>query len=59
MGYEDDKRLVDELCAIEDGLSEWEVEFTESVSRWVIDDRRLLTDKQRATVERILERLGR
>lgn len=53
-----DRGLVEDLCAIESGLTEWEVAFVESVAKQVIDRRRPLTDKQRATGERILVRCG-
>ena len=56
--WSDDKEIVDRLCAIEDGLSEWEVEFVDSVAKWVNDQKRMLSDKQRAICERILPEKG-
>lgn len=53
-----DAELVDALCAIDEGLSEWEVEFVESVAARVHDDRRVLTEKQRAIAERIRDKKG-
>lgn len=54
----DDEAIVQALCAIEDGLTPWEVEFVESVAAQVIDQRRMLTDRQRETAEKILEEKG-
>lgn len=54
----DDEATVQALCAIEDGLTAWEVEFVESVAAQVIDERRPLTERQRETAERILEEKG-
>lgn len=50
----DDQALVRELEAIDGGLSAWEVEFIESISRQV--ETRPLSERQRATAERIAER---
>lgn len=43
---EEDRALVRRLLAIEEGLTEWEESFVESISRWV--DHSPLTDAQRA-----------
>ena len=49
------KRMVKELCDLEDGLTPWEVEFVERVSRWTGD----FTDRQAHTIEKIWnERIG-
>ena len=52
-----DRELVAWASDIEDGLTEWEVEFVESLNRW-LEDRGALTDKQRSTLERIVEKKG-
>jgi len=52
--WQEDKDRVDALCAIEDGLNEWEMEFVDSISKQVIDGKKVLSDKQRAIAERIL-----
>lgn len=53
-----DADIVNDLCDIDHGLTEWEVSFIESVAEQVIDNGRNLTDKQRAIVERILDEKG-
>jgi hypothetical protein len=52
-----DRERCKTLCAIDEGLTEWEVGFAESISVQV-DVGRPLTDRQRQTADRILERLG-
>mgnify|MGYP001564064290 CR=1 FL=1 len=48
-----DRELARELCALDHGLSEWEVGFAESICKQT--ERGVpLTDKQRATAEKIL-----
>ena len=54
----DDEVLVGDLCAIEDGLTGWELDFCESVAKQVTAGR-TLTDKQRDKINSILERLGK
>lgn len=49
-----DHDLVDELLGIESGLSEWEVEFAESLDDW-LGKGRSLTDRQRGKAQEILE----
>lgn len=51
-----DARMVAELCEIDEGLTPWEVEFVESIAAQV-ERGRELSDKQRSTAERIMERL--
>jgi hypothetical protein len=46
-----DRALVARLVAIEDGLSEWEVGFVESLSKWV--ESQPLTAPQRERAEQI------
>jgi hypothetical protein len=58
MSHLDDESLVQALCAIEDGLTAWEVEFVEAVSEQVIDNGRPLTDGQREKAEQIIEEKG-
>ena len=47
------RELVDELCAIEDGLTPWEVNFVESIASLVIDRGAELSEKQIAIAEKI------
>ena len=47
-----DAELVEELCEIEDGFSEWEVEFVESIAKWM-EDHDSLTDGQRQKADQI------
>ena len=56
---EEDLELVRRLLEVEDGLTEWEEEFAESVGRQVEDEGRHLSQKQRDVIERILTKLGR
>lgn len=56
-GKSEDAKLVDDLCAIESGLSDWEVGFVESLAKQ-IEVGRKLSDKQRAKAEKILEEKG-
>lgn len=48
-----DAELIQALTGIEDGLTEWEVGFVESISK----QKYPLTPKQRAKAEKILEDL--
>lgn len=48
---------IDDLLAVESGLTDWEVGFIESVSRRVENGRLPLTDKQAATLHRIWDRV--
>lgn len=50
-----DRELVDALCEIEEGLTEWEVNFVDSITKQVIDQARTLSSKQRAKAEAILD----
>ncbi len=36
---------------IESGLTDWEVEFVELLGRWVLDDKRELTQNQRKSLD--------
>lgn len=47
-----DGELVEALCEVEEGLTEWETNFADSLSKWSGP----LTPKQRATAEKILRR---
>ena len=49
-----DQQLVDELCEIEYGLSDWELDFVEAVASKVYDDKKALTSKERAKCLEIL-----
>jgi hypothetical protein len=55
---DEDRALVARLCEIDDGLSEWEVRFVESVARQVLDNR-VMTATQRARAQQIEEDRGR
>lgn len=55
---DDDRNRAEALCAIDGGLTAWEIDFAESVSRQV-EAGRALTEKQRETADRILERFDR
>lgn len=55
MSLADDARDVRKALAIEDGLSDWEVNFLESIGARVLDDHRALTEKQREVLDGILE----
>ncbi len=46
MGIRQDRELIDALCEIDHGLTEWEVEFVEGISHQVHDDKRGLSPKQ-------------
>lgn len=48
--------VVGELCNIDHGLTDWEVNFVESVVRQVQDERRPLSPRQREVAEAILDR---
>lgn len=50
---EEDLGLVEVLCSFDKGLTPWEVDFVDSLSRW-LDDYEVLTDRQRATAKKIL-----
>ena len=52
-----DRDLVDALLAIETGLTDWELDFVESIDTW-LDEHESLTDNQREVAERILEERG-
>lgn len=53
-----DKELTDSLCEIDRGLSDWEVDFVESLAKQVESNRKL-SDKQRTIAERILSKLSK
>ena len=55
--WDQDKDLVDELCAIEHGLSDWEMDFVDSIDNWVVKQKKTLTTNQRNTAEKILHRI--
>lgn len=52
-----DRELVEELNEIESGLSDWEVEFIESINDW-LDNHGGLTVDQRKKAEQILDEKG-
>lgn len=53
----EDTKLVEALLLIEEGLTEWEVNFIESVYSQLKKYNRPLSHKQRETCERIANRL--
>jgi hypothetical protein len=54
---ETDLASVEEANNIEEGLSDWEVEFIESLNKW-LKGNDTLTPKQRAKLESILTAKG-
>lgn len=54
-----DTELVTLLNNIEAGLNGWELDFIDSVTSQVLDEKLELTEKQRAKAEDILERIER
>lgn len=55
---DEDLEVVDALCSVEHGLSEWEAEFVESVARRVRREKRAPTPAQRRKLDDIAARLG-
>lgn len=53
--YANDIQLVDTLCNIESGLTDWEVNFVEDVARKVHDRGEILRPDQRRKAEQILQ----
>ena len=53
----DDKELIEALCDIEEGLSPWEVEFVDSLHKWLKIHPKL-TARQRRKAEEIWEDKG-
>lgn len=57
--YYDDRDLIRSLCDLEEGLSEWEVEFVDDIAqRMKADPGMTLTLKQRAKATEIANREG-
>lgn len=54
---EEDAKLVRKLLAAEDGMSDWEVKFAESLGKWVLGKKVPLTFGQRKTADGILKKL--
>lgn len=54
--YDEDCELVERLDALleEDRLSDWEIDFSESIHERVVKHRQVLTDPQRDKAESIL-----
>lgn len=52
---EDDLELVERGNAIEEGLTDWEVDFVESMNNWM-KNHDTLTEKQRSTLLGILDK---
>lgn len=50
-----DEEICRELCEIEDGLSEWEVDFVDSINKQNSQDGKSLTGRQRKKAEEILQ----
>ena len=53
----DDREIVDALCDIEDGMSEWEVDFVDSLDKQLRSGS-TLSPKQRAKADQIWEAKG-
>lgn len=53
---EEDEDLVAELCEIESGLSDWEVEFVDSIARH-LENFGTLTTRQRTKAEQIARKM--
>ena len=53
-----DRRLVDKLCNIESGLTDWEVQFVEDIASTIYDSKHALSVRQRMVAERLLEDKG-
>lgn len=52
----DEKQIVEELCEIDHGLTEWEINFVEAMHTRVIDERTVMTPRQREVALNILAR---
>lgn len=52
-----DRDLVDDLLAIDHGLTTWELDFIESIDTWLAEHGSL-TEKQREVAERIYKEKG-
>jgi len=53
---EEDTRDVRMALEIQKGLSPRELEFVYSIGRWVLDQKRVLTEKQRNWLDSILDK---
>jgi len=53
----EDRKLTQKLCGVEEGLTQWEMGFADSVDRWVESGRRL-TPAQRTKIDEILRRVS-
>ena len=49
-----DRDLIDALLAIDSGLTDWELDFIESIDGW-IEEHGELTERQREVAEKILD----
>lgn len=56
MGLKQDRELMHDLCEIEEGLTDWEVEFIESVAAQVFDLEQSLTPDQLETALELHDR---
>ena len=52
-----DLGLIDDANEIESGLTDWEMNFVESLNKW-LDSNPILTDPQRDKLKSILEAKG-
>lgn len=50
-----DRELVQYLCDIEEGLTDWEVRFVESISKHVLEQGESLSPTQRHKAEEIFD----
>jgi len=56
---EEDVELVELLCAIDSGLTNWEKKFIDSIAAQVLDEDKRLSENQRTTGEKILSEIER
>lgn len=59
MPSKEDRDLVQALCDIDHGLTDWEVDFVEDIARQVLDRKQGLTPKQLEVALRIQEKKGK
>ncbi len=51
-----DREIVDELCEIDAGLNDWELDFVQDIARRVMTNVYTLSDAQRHKAEEILRK---
>ncbi len=58
MGIQYDRRLLEKLCAIDHGLTEWEMDFIDDTAKKVFDKKKALTEGQLKMAKTILKEKG-